>query len=319
MTTEEALQKKNLLRYKNQDAATARLAEVSAAIPQFAANERIIRSFPSRMLAIYKSKENVEEKICALKNEIDGINKLQRELLVQNGYDADYCEPKFECEKCRDTGYENGVLCKCVKRMLAESNYAESGIGKVLMDKTFDSFSLSFYSRTPVKQGEESEYDSMARVYKKCMSFADKFPDCKNILMMGGTGLGKTHLSAAIATKVISRGYSAHYDTAPSVFSTFDAVRFRRLDSGATGVYFDCDLLILDDLGAENTSAQNVSVLFELINSRILSSKLTVISTNLSFGDLKRIYNERIVSRLIGEYTLLQFVGKDVRRQKIGL
>lgn len=319
MTLEDALQKKNMIRYRKQEEAAARMAEILAAFPEFAESEKALRTFPSRMLAIYKSKQDIQPKLDRLKAEIDAINSKKRELLIENGYGEDYCDPKFECERCRDTGYDGDKLCGCVKRMMAEANYAEGGIGKALMDKTFENFSLRFYSRTPSRQGEESEYDAMARILKKCKSFAEKFPACKNMLMMGGTGLGKTHLSAAMAKEVISRGYTAHYDTAPSVFACFDAVRFGRREQDATNVYFDCDLLIIDDLGAENTSAQNVSVLFELINNRMLNDRITVISTNLSFSEIKRIYNDRIASRLMGEYTLLQFVGKDVRGQKLGL
>ena len=140
--------------------------------------------------------------------------------------------------------------------------------------------------------------------------------------MQGGTGLGKTYLSACIARVVAARGYSVAYETAAACLNAFEAAKFRPFtemgEQAQTRVeqYTSCDLMILDDLGTEMVSPYSVSALYTLINTRLTAGRATIISTNLPDQELARIYTPQILSRLQGEYQTLQFVGTDIRRQR---
>lgn len=142
-----------------------------------------------------------------------------------------------------------------------------------------------------------------------------------NLLLMGGTGLGKTHLCSAMARVIIERGYDVYYTGAQGMISDFERERFGNSASYGGGEeigrYFDCDLLIIDDLGTEVTNQFTVACLFNIINTRLSSGRSTIINTNLTPSELQSRYTDRIVSRLLGEYRMLRFVGIDVRKQKL--
>lgn len=247
--------------------------------------------------------KKLEQSIFALRDE-------KKERLAALGLPEDYTDVKYECEKCSDTGYVGIKMCDCLKKALTKQNYKSSGIGKYLEGQTFDNFDLSLY---PFGEAREN----MSRIFNQARSFADSFsPDSsESLLFVGGTGLGKTHLSSAIAKEVIEKGYSVAYESAQNIISAFEKDRFAREEYNLKSQkYVDADLLIIDDLGTEIQSKSAVSYFYTLINTRLISSKPTILSTNLTPTELNSQYEKRIVSRLFGEYTVLQFTGEDIRR-----
>ena len=187
-------------------------------------------------------------------------------------------------------------------------------------EQNFDRLRLDVYSDQPW-EGKRSPRENMKRVVTVCEGFARRFPDypLHNLLLSGGTGLGKTFLSGCIAREVSGHGYSVVYDTAISLFSTFEAKKFSR-DLGQerqarddTRRYLNCDLLILDDLGSELTTPLAQSTLYEVVNSRLQGGKHTIISTNLSMEQIGARYTPQVVSRLAGAYQELTFYGDDIR------
>jgi len=169
-----------------------------------------------------------------------------------------------------------------------------------------------------------SPRENMELVYEVCLNYAQKFGkfSIKNLFLSGAPGLGKTFLSACIARSVSENGHSVVYDTAGNVFAQFEARKFMRDSAdGAeardeTRRYLHCDLLILDDLGSELTTQLTQSALYELVNTRLVAGRHTVISSNLTMGDVGRRYAPQIASRLEGEYHVLHFMGEDIRLQK---
>lgn len=161
----------------------------------------------------------------------------------------------------------------------------------------------------------------MELVYDVCLNYATKFGRfrLKNLFLTGAPGLGKTFLSACIARTVSENGFSVVYDTAGNVFAQFEARKFLRDSPDGLGArdetrrYLNCDLLILDDLGSELTTQFTQSALYELVNTRLVGDKHTVISSNLSMEEAARRYAPQIVSRLDGEYHVLHFFGDDIR------
>ena len=259
-----------------------------------------------------KGKAGLDMRISKLQNEVNELSSIRAELLKKHGYPEDYGAVHYECEECEDTGFVGEKMCKCLKTALVMAGYESSGIGKLLKTQSFDTFDLSYY------KGNAENFRRMEANFAKCRAFAENF-DTKapeNLLMFGGTGLGKTHLSTSIARVVIDRGYDVLYVSSHTLFSEFEREQFGKGDAD-TRKYFDSELLIIDDLGTEASNRFTVSCLYNLINSRLLDEKSTIINTNLSHSELLNTYQDRIASRILGEYTQLPFAGKDVRMQKL--
>jgi DNA replication protein DnaC len=106
-----------------------------------------------------------------------------------------------------------------------------------------------------------------------------------------------------------------------NMIADFEMQRYGNSLGGDTGLgtsqYFDCDLLILDDLGTEIINQFTATVLYNVINTRLNRKKSTIINTNFTSDELQQKYASRITSRLLGEYRQLPFVGRDVRMAKL--
>jgi DNA replication protein DnaC len=140
------------------------------------------------------------------------------------------------------------------------------------------------------------------------------------LCIYGASGLGKTHLSNAVARGVIEKGCDVYYTGAIDLISTFEVERFKSYSNEPNPLierYFESDLLIIDDLGTEIINQFSVSTVYNLINDRLSRKKPTIISTNLSGDEIKQKYTDRITSRLLGEYMVCFFMGTDVRAQKL--
>ena len=159
----------------------------------------------------------------------------------------------------------------------------------------------------------------MESVMNFCKSYAADFSTYSpSIILQGNTGLGKTHLSLAIAGEVIKRGFGVIYASAQNILSQLENEKFGRAQYADTEKnILECDLLILDDLGSEFRSQFTVSEVYNIINTRLLNGNPTIISTNLSMESIEDIYTPRIASRILSEYTLLWFDGKDIRQLKM--
>lgn len=252
--------------------------------------------------------------IKTLEDESLALQAKKAELLVERGYEMDYLDDIFSCPACRDTGYVGGKMCSCLKAMYNAEVTRELGTLLKNSDECFEKLDLSLY-------GDARE--SMEIVYNTCREYANSFSDrSMNLMFQGGTGLGKTFLSACIARVVAGNGHSVCYDTASSALEAFETKKFSRdaqtAENAAVKVerMLDCELMILDDLGTEMSTPMSVSALYTLINTRLVNGRKTVISTNLTDAELSKRYNPQICSRLEGEFTKLPFFGSDIRLTK---
>lgn len=225
-------------------------------------------------------------------------------------------EPEYCCSLCHDTGYKDGALCQCVKELASKLSYSSLS-GAMPIDKsTFESFDLTLYPEEKNSRGV-SPRKQMTAVFKTCRSFAADFPSGANLLLTGGCGLGKTHLSLAIANEVIAKDHGVIYGSAQNLINEVSRETFDR--SGSTDKIdsmTSCDLLILDDLGTEFSTQLSISVVYNIINTRLLKGLSTVISTNLDLKEISETYNDRIASRIVGSYTICPFFGNDIRQIK---
>lgn len=246
----------------------------------------------------------------------------KRDALIEGaGYDKNFLNPPYDCPYCRDEGFIDNSYCECFKKKLIEAVFSESNLA-ALSKNRFEDFDLSLYPEV-LGDGGEHPRAVMERILTVCKRFAENFESLDdNLLFTGQTGLGKTFLSSCIANRLISRGVSVIYQSAGVVFTLLDKIKFSKTNEEAD-IYTakrltDCDLLILDDLGTEFISDFSVSELFRILNTRLLTKKKTIVSTNLSLQDIKRVYSERTLSRIIGDFTILKFCGNDIRFMKKG-
>jgi len=303
--------------YRNKRERAEREAEerrraVHEAIPQvFDIDTRLART-GSEILSAIMQGGDYESKIEGIRKTNTLLREKRSELLLKGGYPADYTDIVYECEKCADSGYVGLDMCNCMKAAIAEARLSDSELGRLCDLQSFENFDLSYYA-------PGSERLSIEHIVRSLRSFAEGF-DSKTAdswLLFGDTGLGKTHLSTAVGVTVIRRGYDVLYKTVQAVIDDFEEVQFKGASQQSIRRYYDCDLLIIDDLGAELTNQFTTSCIYNIMNVRMNKRKPTIISTNLTQKELRDRYADRITSRLFGEFKPLQFKGTDIRRQRL--
>lgn len=255
--------------------------------------------------------KKLKEQNLALQNELS-------DLLKSQGLPHNYLETKFSCSNCNDEGYIDGKMCACLKNMLRKEAFNKLNQLSPLSLSTFESFSVEYYSDSPIRSGGPSPKKRMSDIFNFCKNYAANFSRCsQSLLMTGATGLGKTHLSLAIARVAINKGFGVIYGSTPNIVNKLEKERFRynRTDDNneAEQYLMDCDLLILDDLGTEFATSFSNAAIYNIINSRMMMDKPTIINTNLSLKELEKNYSERLVSRLMGNSIKLDFIGEDIR------
>ena len=242
----------------------------------------------------------------------------ERAILAMENFEEGYLDDSPICDKCGGSGYIGSNMCECLRELCRQEQKKEVSILSGSRD-TFNQFRLDYYpDRVDPKYGA-SPRTIMERNLKVCRTYALTFTkDAGNLLFVGGTGLGKTFLSACIARAVADRGCSVVYESAGHLFSKLEQAKFSPSeDTRREAARFnDCDLLILDDLGTEMPSQFTTAALYTLLHDRILENKPMVLSTNLPIDELSRRYSPQIASRLQGSFVLLPFVGEDIRVMK---
>ena len=248
-----------------------------------------------------------------LKNRLTALQEERQNILAQTGV----TQLPFDCEICRDTGYVDGKICDCVKRMARRLTAEQMSAEMPLQDCRFDNFDLNYYPNQADANGINPR-KKMTDVLKLCREFAANFQPVggQNLLFMGDAGLGKTHLTLAIASEVIAKGYEVVYGSAQNLLNTVEREEFAPEKGDSFELMTHCDLLVIDDLGTEVSKPFVFSILYGLINTRLLAKKPTIINTNLLMNEIEKRYAARISSRLIGNYTAKKFFGKDIRQLK---
>ena len=242
--------------------------------------------------------------------------------LVRVGFSEDYLDEKYMCEKCNDTGFADNHICECLEEIYKKEQKASLSNLFKLGDERFENFIISYYDETPNADTGISPRNNMEIVYKTCFEYARKFgKNSMNLLFIGAPGLGKTYISACIARVVAESGFSVVYDMAAVIFSKFEDVKFSKADDleekrEEIKRYLECELLIIDDLGTELITAFTIAALYEVVNTRLITGKKTIVSSNLTVEELRNKYSEQIASRLEWEYQVLRFYGDDIRMKK---
>ena len=239
----------------------------------------------------------------------------ERAALVAEHFEEGFLDESPICDRCGGNGYIGSNMCECLTELCRQEQKKELSLlsgGK----ENFSQFKLEYYSDLTDPKYGASPRLIMERNFRTCRSYALTFSQHSgNLLFVGGTGLGKTFLSACIAKTVTDRGYSVVYETAGRLFAKLERAKFSGDEEARKEVekYDKCDLLIIDDLGTEMPGQFVTAALYSLVNDWLLENKPMVISTNLNVDEMARRYSPQIASRLHGGFNRLTFVGEDIR------
>ena len=298
----------------------ARIQEVYDKIPRIEAIDKEINKLGLSITRAIINQTNDPEKILAeLKIKLETLRQEKAFLLTENNIPIQYLEEQYQCQHCKDRGFlPTGGKCNCLKQQLINQAYSMSNLSSVLLKENFQSFNINLFSSEVFSGQPISPRENMMEILNTCEGFVFNFDKSneENLLFFGPTGLGKTFLANCIAKALLDKGKIVIYQTAFKIFEILEAIRFHNSqDKDKYNLLFEADLLIIDVLGTEITNTFTNSELFNIINSRILSDKKTIISTNLAPKDFSIRYDDRIGSRLFSKYTVLKFFGNDLRWQ----
>lgn len=268
---------------------------------------------------VLKTPEQQQALIAGMHQEMHQLQEEKKKILAAIGVKESYLQPAWQCKKCEDTGFVDGKYCSCFHQKLIQKAYGQSNLKQVLKYENFDCFDLDFYPGEIVEEEGISPRENIQHILSASINFSQNFKRTgQNLLFYGPTGVGKTFLCHCIAKEVLESEYTVFYITAGELFKQIEKERFSRKSqdmdfADCVSELLDVDLFILDDLGSEFSTILTSSEFFHIINSRILSQKAVVISTNLSPENMRKQYSDRVVSRILGNYQLFKFFGDDIR------
>ena len=255
-----------------------------------------------------------ETDIDSIKGDIQELRKQKYELLTSYGYPTDYLTLHYQCSKCQDTGYIGVKRCNCFKTKLVNLYYETSKLGNNLNTCNFNNFDIRLFSSEHDSNYKNSQRKNMEKIYEFVRgSYLPNFDSHNtNLLFYGESGNGKTFLSWCIAKELLDKGYLVLYKTSNELIRDLREIAFNN-NYILEDLLINCDLLIIDDLGAEQVTDFSTNELFNLINKKLLNNKKMIISTNLNLPDIEKSYTTRVYSRLVGNFTFFKFYGNDVR------
>ena len=291
------------------------LAEAYARVPRIRDIDMLLR----RTMAVtarlaFSSGVDAKEAMEQVKEQNLSLQR-EREYLIRENFEEGFLDESPICPHCSGLGYVGANMCECLRELCRQEQKKEIAVlsgGK----ESFSQFRLDYYSDQYSPAIRTSPRAIMERNFKICRSYAQNFAmNAGNLLFNGGTGVGKTFLSACIARAVADKGFSVVYETSAHLFSKLEQARFNGSEENRREAekFTACDLLIIDDLGTEMPGQFVTAALYSLVNDRLIEGKPMVISTNLNIDEIRRRYSPQIASRLEGSFQLLPFLGEDIR------
>ena len=291
------------------------LAEAYDRVPRLRQIDILLRrTMAMAAQAVFASGGDVQAAMAEAKAQNQALQQ-ERAWLIDANFEEGFLDETPICDRCGGTGYMGSTMCECLAELCRQEQKKELTLlsgGK----ESFNQFRLDYYpDRVDPKLGV-SPRAIMERNLRTCRTYTATFSqNSGNLLFNGGTGLGKTCLSACIARGVADKGFSVIYETATHLFNKLEQAKFNPTEETRqeAAKFTACDLLIVDDLGTEMPGQFVTAALYSLLNDRLLSGKPMIISTNLNVDEIHRRYSPQIASRLQGSFHQLIFLGEDIR------
>lgn len=306
------------IRNKNAAELEQRKNFVRSAAPQFSTIEnQLLSSGATLARCVLNGGSELE----TIKQKITEARNARSRILTELSLPDDYLDEIYDCPLCRDTGFDqDGHRCECHKKLISKYIGINSNLTEAMRNQTFDNFDFSLFENQPDVKGKPL-IKLVKNAYDKALNMAETFDTTpSNIYMYGSSGTGKTYLSSCIANRVLQRGYTVYYQSAFKLLDMLEKLKFGRYDEDErpnaeyeAKYVFDSDLLIIDDVGTEFITAYSSAALFDIINTRLVENKSTVISSNLDPMKIAELYGGRMMSRITGSFTALPFWGADLR------
>lgn len=267
--------------------------------------------------AILNNSKNSQELLEILHKRQMDLKAERVEILLESKYPRDYLELRYQCKNCKDTGYIDSKKCSCLVQREIEQLYQQSNMSSSFKKENFDMFRLDLYSDES-EDGRVSPRENMKNIYMTCINYVRNFDaHDKNLFFIGKPGLGKTFLCNSIAKELLDAKRSVIYQSSPDLIDTIRKYKFDFDKEEENAPYleelYNCDLLIIDDLGTELSTQFSNLAIYNILNRRLLNNKKIIISTNLNTDELMSTYSERIYSRILGNFSMYKFFGDDIR------
>ena len=308
------------IRLQKADERRARVEKIYTNFPEIKdIDKEIYQSGAKNVKNIINSPEKSDELNREYKNKLEALRNKRKKIIEENGIDPEFDAVKYTCEKCSDTGFlPSGKHCICFNNRLINYRYKRSNLSEILKRENFDTFSFDYYSKE--SDGKKpSPYENMKTIYSRAKRFSESFDsEEKGLVFYGAAGLGKTFLSSCIAKALMDSGKTVVYLNAPRLFMLYEDYRFNRLeDDSVIDDIYSADLLIIDDLGTEAQTKNNISFLFDLLSERLANNKKMLISTNYNMNELTHMYSSRFTSRIYESFIIYGFYGNDIRIEQL--
>lgn len=299
----------------------ARINDIYKKIPAIRRiDEDILKTGISMAKYVIGNPENYKDSVKKTKEIIDKLKMERAYLLTESNISSDYMDLKYDCNSCKDTGYlDTGEKCNCLKQELVTRAYRMSNLGNVLKKENFHNFNIDIFSNNKYPGEDMTPRENMIDIAGISEGFISNFEEANgdNLLFYGTTGLGKTYLCNCIAKALLDKNRIVIYQTAFTILDILERRRFGKSNNEMSdyqyNLLFDSDLLIIDDLGTEVTNTFTNAEIFNIVNTRIIGGKKTLISTNLTPKEISEIYTDRVFSRILDKFIPLKFYGKDLR------
>lgn len=313
----EILKIYDTIRENEAKALQARKNEIMSKYPEIIDVDNKIKKLSLEMsLAILKSKDS-NKTVADYKEAITDLRIKKCEMLVERGYSSEYLTLQYRCPKCKDTGFIGVNKCSCYKQKLIKLYYKNSELETTVVSNNFRNFNLNLFSPHKISDDKYSPRKNMENIVTYIHDeYLPNFSNIStNLLFYGNPGSGKTYLSYCIAEALLNSGHLVVYKTSDELIKNLRDIRFNN-NKDLENLLLNCDLLIIDDLGAEQINEFSITELFTILNKKILTKSKMLISTNLTLANITKQYSERIASRLLGEFKLCKFYSEDLRIKK---
>lgn len=312
-------QELRLRRRDNEIKLAERKKEVFQKLPRVKEIEEDIRRLNLKRIDQAISGKPYEDTV----KEIEKLRFEKTKLLESSGYKDSYLELQYHCPICKDTGIHDRKACICRKKLLAKKLYDQSMIEDRIKKENFKNFNPNVFRKSRMQGEDISPYENILQIKDDMLYLLDR-SDKKlpNLYFYGKVGTGKTFMINCIAKELMDKGVPVLYQSSNDMLNFLSSYQFmypedKKLNKAKVDLIYDVDVLIIDDLGTEMITDVTKSNLFEVINKRMISEKTTIISSNIMLIDLSMNYDQRISSRIIGEYTPVEFYGNDIRINRL--